>query len=303
MKKYSLFILVFAIVLQGCNKDNSENNSILKSGRFYISLTSSLKSGSVLNLADSATLGSNDIVSFDLDSINASKPFAFILKNIGEQEIDAIALKADNENCRVFPSSISSLAGTSGHSSIEQGIAVDMNHGINLNGVGYTELMKMGENDFSLTISGITNNGENLDTVITRLLVKLKVFAKLSDIEIYQAESKLDLYNPYGTVINGPGGVPSMYQYTYGNASSYTIKNVGNVKIEYSVLSEDVIPTLLEKDLIMPNETKNISLPQKTGDGFVRVFLKIDANGTIVNINKKINIGQDGCGYISLIND
>lgn len=291
MKKLIYFIAI-VFLSQACKKENINNSGNGISGKFALSQASNLKSVSVSE--------GNDSASFVLDTVKSSRSFYFILSNVGQEDITDVTITTDNSNFSVTPFTITTLTGNyEGKTPLNQAISLDIVHGARINGIGYSGLLNMGDNTCNLTIKGQTFDGKSDVTI--KLNVNIKIYAKLMAISLFQGTKEFDLTKPDGTVMGGPGGVSSMFQYEYKNMPSVVVKNTGNETINLSLINEDLQSTILQKTILNPKDTLVLNLPANSGDGFVRAFLKLDSKGTISD-QAKLNIGTDGCGYISMIN-
>jgi hypothetical protein len=297
MKNSLYWLLIIASIL-GCKKDNEDNEDEIlttQPGQFALTFSSALKSALSPAQGDSA--------SFFLDTIKSSRTFNFSLRNIGQEDISNISITSDNNSFTVFPSSIESLPGTGSNSNnaLGQIISVDVIHGDRLNGVGFAGLLKMGNNLCHLIIQGKTYDGKS-DTLLAKLTANITVYAKVLSVSLVQGDKLFDLSKPDSYINNGPSGISSLSQYEYKNAPPVAVKNTGNTKINLSVINEDLQNTVLQQSVLLPDDSLILDLPVNTGNGFVRAFLKLDSNGTIAD-KTKLNIGNDGCSYIALINN
>jgi hypothetical protein len=295
--KNSLYIFFIIISILGCKKDNDdEEDEIITtlSGQFSLTFSSALKSTSLSGQGDSA--------SFFLDTIKSSRTFHFTLTNIGQEDIRNISIRSDNSSFTVFPSAIQLLPGTGKiNNGLGQIISVDVIHGDRLNGVGFGGLLNMGNNLCHLIIQGRTFDGR-YDTLFAELTANITVYAQLLSVTLGQGDKSFDLSNPDSYVMNGPSGISSLSQHEYKNAPPVIIRNTGNTKINLSVINEDLQNSIRQQSQLLPDDSLILDLPVNTGNGFVRAFLKLDSNGTIAD-KTKLNIGNDGCSYISLINN
>jgi len=293
MKNF-LYLLLIIMSLLGCKKENEGEILTTLPGQFALTLSSALKS--------TADLARDDSANFFLDTIKSSRTFNFSLRNIGQEDITNISITTDNSNFTVFPSTIQLLPCAGGsNTALGQIISVDVIHGDRINGVGYAGLLNMGTNLCHLIIQGHTYD-EKSDSIIAKLTANIRVYAKVLSVSLIQGGIPFDFSKPDSYVNSGPSGISSLSQYEYENTPPVTLKNTGNTKINFSIINEDLQNTILQQSELLPDDSLILNLPINNGNGFVRAFLKLDSNGTIVD-KTKLNIGNDGCAYLSLINN
>lgn len=284
----SILALVITI---GC----SNNDVAPKTDKPYFTfsqLKSSLPGGRVTSVNSTADANA----SFDLGDIKSSKRFYFLLGNGGDGKIYNINLTTDNATILVSPQHISVMEGkNSTENTIIPLISLDVNHGIRLNGIGYTDLLPKGENTVILTVTGkiLSNN----DSVQIQSDFKLKMNALQMDVTLFSDNVVID----YG-VTNGDwigfetvSGLPSLPSYDFDPAD-FKIKNTGNVDIMVMfdhLLTGDPITFSLHPDEM----SSSISIPTIDGVDSYNALMSIEAGGTITD-RSRIKQGVDGKGYL-----
>jgi len=299
--KTNLTILFFAVMsVASCKKDNNTDSNVVSiEGKFAISLSPITKS---LKLEKA-----NESVGFDLDTLKSSKTFYFTLSNIGEEDITNVKINSDNNSFAPSPSTIQILQGKKNSNSLSQAFALEVTHGIRINGVGYADRMKMGDNLCNLTISGQTTDGKK--TISTELIVPIKVFAKVMDIVLLYGTDTIDFskFSYCGTVLFPDSckncGLDKLRMYNYNTVIK--IVNTGNVPLKISLFSNDD-PTTTQPDyhtyfvLNTGATSTNLSLPLCSGSNYSYIYgVSIKSDGTISDPSR-LEIGNDGNSYFAL---
>jgi hypothetical protein len=285
------YLIVIAILFQNCKKESANDSQDAISGKFALSLSSNLKSAAIIKSDDSAN--------FDLDTIKSSRSFYFILSNVGQEDITDISISTDNSSFNVTPSAIQILAGTNTKNSatLSQAISLDIIHGTRINGVGYTGLLNMGDNFCNINVQGQTTDGKSGITV--KLKAKIKVYAKVMAISLYQGAQKYDFVKkPLNLVIGGPFDIGQMnYYYYYSNSFHLVLKNTGNVSFIMTVASFEYNYPIILNTTVNPLDTLILNL-QKQVEGLGGA-IRLNSNGTIFD-QQKLNLGNDGNAYFAL---
>jgi hypothetical protein len=228
---------------------------------------------------------------FELGDIKASKEFFFLLTNGGDQPIFDIQLVTDNEQFIITPKKIDKLEGSRTNNYEENAgfipiITLGINHGTQINGVGYTDLLPMNINTSLLTISGKTI--KNNDTITISSEFDFSVDVKIMDIKLYVQNNEIDLTSPSGGVSTTLGGLGFMRFYSI-SSDNIEFENTGNVPINLTYGQDDnQQSSIIEQDI-----KKQLTI--KSMDCFI-----LDGNGTITD-NNRIQLGNDGKGYFTLL--
>lgn len=281
----SIFILLtFSSLLLSCDKDIMNDEKDKKTpGSFNLTQVSSKKR------ADSNLIKKSSLMGFDFGEVKASKEFYFLLSNSGDEPIFDIKLSTDVSSFSIIPTSVDYLSGGEESVGIIPMLTLGVTHGINLNGVGYSDLLLDGKNTSTLEVKGKTLDSGDTTEVFSRFDVS--VFAKVMDVEIYENDSKIDLTSNNGSLGTNLGGLGFMRMYIIDQTSSFSVKNIGNTKIDLYYGNDD-------------NQTQMVTLNQSdsttidlTNDLNVIV---LDSKGTITD-NSRIQLGNDGKGYIAIM--
>jgi len=289
MKNKIVFLIVILFLPLSCSRD--DETTLSKAGYFFLT--------EIQNAALKSTQPDENVrTTFSLGDVKASKEFFFILSNGGENPIFDIMLKTNNPAFTIMPENISILNGKSstGNDILYPLITLGVIHGTQLNGVGYTELLPLNENDAILTITGKTIEGK--DTIDLKSDFNFTVNAKRMDINLYNDGNLIDLLNPQGTAsfsINF-GGLGNIRLYTVTSSGNIRLENTGNVDI---AINQSV---MLDGGSFMKMDV--IALPQ---DQFVDIYFSdqhtvfsLDSKGTITD-DARIQLGNDGNGYFAIM--
>ena len=286
MRHLILSFIVLQVISISCKKED-DIIEIKEPGYFVLTeLKGSLKTSNANKVFKSSQSD------FNLGELKASKNYSFILTNGGNQPIFDIALSTDKESFTVSPKEISRLEGNkqianTASSGFIPVISLGIVHGIQLNGVGFTDLLAMGDNTSILKVTGKTIDGN--DTITISSSYDFTVEAKVMDIKLYVDGSEMDITKNTGEVTSSFGGLGSLRVYLI-NSGNLEIENTGNVNINLTYGSNNIDITDGGKNMLLkPNDKKQISI---SGE----IYFKLDGNGTITYYNR-IQLGNDGMGY------
>ena len=280
--------MVLILSQSSCNKDEVKKET---PGYFVIAELKNNESSSLKSTKGTLTS------SFDFGDLKASKEFFFLLMNGGDKPIFNITLSTDNSQFNIRPSQVDLLSGgTLLSNAVNTGIipilTLGITHGINLNGVGYDDLLPMGAKTSVLTITGQTI--DNGDTIEISNSFDISVNAKVMDIELYEGSNKINMENRTKSIATPLGGLGFISYYSIYDTSMISIKNIGNVDID--LFYGDITGT--QDNHILLSQSDSVSF--KPSDIFTAIIL--DSEGTITK-NSKIPMGDDGKGYFCIIKD
>lgn len=280
MRVISLLILV-TLIFNSCNEEEVRKT---KSGYFTLSQLKSPSNG--------RTSSQNEVTTdFDLGDLKASREFYFILGNSGENPITDITIETNDSRFIVSPHSISTLPGVNSNGTIIPLVSLSVVHGVQLNGVGFTDILEMGEHLIVLTIKGKTIENETPIDLVSEFTFKLN--AKVMDIQLFDGNNEIDLTNPsvYVTGTNGAGGLGILPGYSVFSRV-LTIKNAGNVDIRVLIKYDGSQTETIHDMILTVNQSSDFVLPEPQ----VLHLVSLDSQGTIANFNR-IQLGNDGKGY------
>jgi len=288
--KNSLIVVALGIAMAACH---DHDNELQKNEPGYFKV-SQVQSASA-NGRQKESVQTGPSVTFDLGKIKVSQEFYFLLENGGDSPIFDIKLSVDHAAVSVSPKTITTL-NSSETGNIIPLVKIGFTHGLRLNGVGYADVLPMGSNAATLTITGKTMiNG---DTTSLQTQISLSVFAELMDIEWYDDQTPL--------AVDGPHVVTS---------SVAKLKNTGNVDILVHMSRFSVVPrandqgvddeTTFRDFVLTPGQIESLPLRHvlygPTAYFPDRYILVLDGNGTTVNFNR-LSLTPDGKSQTGVIN-
>lgn len=277
-----LFIL--SIVLFSC-KMEIEDAIIPKPGNF------------ILTELKSPTLKSAHIDSvktmFSLGDIKASKEYFFILSNGGDEPIYDVEFSSDNPAFKIFPEKISELPGAGKSNSMIPLLSLNVIHGIQLNGIGYTNLLPMNLNSATITITGKTTEDGNIVEVSSAF--SFNVNALIMDIVLTKDSKEVDLYTPSAFVSSNLGGLGFVRLFNISSGKT-TLKNNGNVDISVVAYAQDPLNyQMVKSEPDTLQKGNSIDLTPKNG----LTIYELNSDGTITN-DERIQLGNNGKGYFGI---
>ncbi len=145
-------------------------------------------------LEKNATAASNASTTyeFNLDTAKSSVADYFIMQNTGGYNITNMTIVTNNSQFYFTPSVIPVIPPSSTSSWI-QVLKLSVIHGVELDGVGYANLLPMGENTATAQITATTTNAQGAVITLTQSAI-FKVYAKLTNLAIYRPNgAALDL--------------------------------------------------------------------------------------------------------------
>lgn len=282
--KRIICLFVLSLVLFSC-KMEIEDVVMTKPGNFILTQLKSpdLKSAHV----DSVK------TQFSLGDIKASKEYFFILSNGGDEPIYDVEFSSDNPAFKIFPEKISELPGAGKSNSMIPLLSLNVIHGLQLNGIGYTDLLPMNLNSATIIVKGKTT--ENGNVVEVSSAFSFSVHARIMDIVLSKDSKEVDLYKPSAFVSSNLGGLGFVRLFNISSGKT-TLKNNGNVDISVVAYKQDPINYQMVKSepatLLKGN---SIDLTPQNG---LTIF-ELNSDGTITN-DERIQLGNNGKGYFGI---
>lgn len=289
MKPALSFLLLSTMVTWSCSEDHAVQAP--ETGYFRLSYMVTPDKG-----GRKATSMVNPQTEFNLGDIKASREFYFLLGNASPNPIADITLESNDQSVVISPTTISSLSAQP--NDFLPLISVSVIHGVQINGVGFTDILEQGQHEILLTIKGKTTaNGATINLEST---FKLFVTAKVMDIELMDGGTVVDLTMPTSgtTGIPWAGGLGTIPGYSI-NAGTIAVRNTGNVPIVITVTSlYGIAPSSAQ---VTPNQTVNLMLPVSPDPNYPykASVITLDGNGTITSY-ARIKLGNDGKGYFMI---
>lgn len=283
MKKIFFYLLILSIFSISCEKYEP---TIYRDG--YFTLTQ-LQSSDLKSLKSDSIITDSIKTEFKLGDLKASKEFYFILSNGSNHSIFDVTFESTNPAFKVYPEKITELPSSRTNQNMIPLISVNAIHGTRLNGVGYTDLMPMNMNYSEIKITG--KIVEHCDTILVQSTFKFSVNAKIMDVTISNNNSEIDLTNS-GTIVCSMGTFRG-YELPTPNI---TIKNIGNVDINYSIYTDKNATGKYEKGTtqqIKVNESKDLQLSYFS-------MVELESDGTITDGNR-IKLDENGNGFFAIL--
>ena len=290
MKKNIITIHILSLLLilvPSCTMDNVGPEA--KSG--YFILTQLSKDNLNSQVADSRIKAGD--VDFFLGNLKASREFYFILLNGGDAPIFDILLQTGDESFIITPDQLdvlpgSTTTGSDANPTMIPLITLGILHGTQLYGIGYTDLLEMGNHTSTIIVSGKTLEGGDTITVSDEFIVE--IVAHIMDVSISTANKELDLTKWDFATSSNLGGLGFVRGYNV-YSDDIEVKNTGNVQLQVFFGNEQDITS--NSLILQPAETNSITIDNRD------VYLKLDSDGTVTDGNK-IQLGNDGNGYLCL---
>lgn len=232
-------------------------------------------------------------VDFDLGLLKASHEFFFILQNTGDNPISSISLEASDGYCQVTPSRISLLKPI-GESPVIPLISVGIEHGVVLNGVGFTGVRTPGVNTFTITVKGITEstNGEPGEVTST---FSFQFNAALADLELSDGTTEVHLPDDKSGSAGSSYDIQGLGDVFIYKAKNPILTNSGNVVLDlYLARYDENAMKYIELSLgeLAPGMKKELADTMDSGN-----FLRINSKNTIFD-PFKFQIGSRGDSFI-----
>lgn len=280
--KRIVYLFIIIVALFSCEK---EKDVEIKPGYFILTELKSphLKSAQADPIKNQFSLG----------NLKASKEYFFILSNGGESSIFDVQFSSDNPAFKVFPQKINELAGTKTASNLIPLVSLNVIHGTRLNGIGYSNLLPMGDNSATITISGkIIENG---DSVKIESSYSFNVNAQVMDISIFKDDKEIDLTKPDASSSSNLGGLGFVRMYMV-STNKISIQNKGNVDIYLTNYSQDQFGTTTKSEVvpILTGQTIPFILTSEFST------IELESDGTIAP-DDRIQLGNNGKGYFGFI--
>ncbi len=277
MKKTYIYLLTLLVFLVACKKDKEEISK--KAGFFRVALVNAKKNYTQVNDINSE---------FNLGEVKSSQRFYFQLVNGGDYSIDNITINSENSNFQVTPKRINQLS--KDQASLNQILSLDVIHGTQLNGIGYTNVLNKGINFTTLTIKGRTFNGK--DSLDISQTYKLIVDAKLMDCIFYSNNTEIDITKPRATAY----GYIYYFNHSVPN-DTIKIVNTGNVNLTVSYgwdMEHTGSTNIIYHDFVIPPN----KFQKFYGWQMSEYVCFVLSSGTIAN-SSKFHIHTDGKIYIN----
>jgi hypothetical protein len=170
-------------------------------------------------------------------------------------------------------------------------------HGVQLNGVGYADILAKGSHTALLTITGKTTVNGALTEIESTFQFTLE--AKVMDVTLLSDNTEIDYTNYNGQWVGNEfeSGLPAIPGYDF-NPSNFKIMNTGNTSLTIKLSQMATTPSEISINL-EPNETKSIEFQEPLDTDHYYALVSIDSKGAVSN-RSRVKQGVDGKGYMIL---
>ena len=132
--------------------------------------------------ADASTIPGTE---FDYGNIASTSTYFFELKNVGGLDINNVTITTDNAATVVSPNKLGLLP-TEGSGSVVPLIAVQVLHGVGLNGYGTADTLPPGDFSFNLTAAGVDTGSNPISAS-----VKINLVVQVANLELWAGDKLL----------------------------------------------------------------------------------------------------------------
>lgn len=226
---------------------------------------------------------------YGLGDLKASRTISFLIGNSGTNAINNITITSSSDYLSFTPSTFQVLEGAD--SANFELFEIGIEHGIAINGIGYVDILPMGNNSPTFTVSGTREGGETISSTY-----QLTFNAKVAAFELIIGGVTKDISvgdsngtSPYGNLNNA--------KYFYSNNKSIKIKNIGNVDLSVRFLGHfDNINTIYSTHNITKSQTLTLNSPLTPYNQWVEV----DGDNAVFDFNV-YDVGNNGKAYFELL--
>jgi len=296
-----LLLLIFPITFLGCSglkdtlgigEDTSPTSSI-DGGSFVLNANDeSVTEASNQAQGQSVINNDNEILkSFGIGDVKSSIPIFFSLSNGGNSKVTTINISSSASYLEFTPNTIYNLdIKGSGDTNI---IQVGIIHGVPLNGIGYTELISMGDQTPTFSVTGYTSKGDKVVTVSATY--ELVFNAKVAAFKLFIGGMTKDITvgdgrvtTPYGNLSKG-----SIY---YINNNIVKIQNTGNVDLNLRLLGHESHNTLYSIYTVPQGQVVTINTPLSP----FNQWIEVDGSNAVFDFST-YDVGSNGKVYFELL--
>lgn len=220
----------------------------------------------------------------DIGSIKSSRDFYFLLRNVGDFEIDSVSLSIVGNGFSVSPAQIAVLSPENARSrevGLSPIIRITVTHGEAIDGIGWVGVLPKGENTATLSIIGKTKNAQGNDTS-TSLAANLTVDAKIMDMKVFanNTELILDWDHSCGNIGDRENG---FWQHCFDSAPLAFV-NSGNVPIQLSIQISKCFDSIIDSTDTTLQADDTLVFP--IHDSTANIFMTATSSNTITDISR-----------------
>ena len=297
--KYIFFLLTTYcfLFITGCSElknaigfNDSDSESSVISSQFIVSPATNGISETSYSL-DQSIIGTDIQKSYGIGDLKASRNLNFLIGNSGSQIISNITIESNADYLSFTPSFFESLE--SDQSNFEL-FEVGIEHGIAINGIGYVDILQMGEHTPTFIVTGTTTN-ENGEQVTIKSIYQLTFNAKVAAFELIIGGVTKDMsvgdssgQSPYGGINNA--------KYFYSNNQSVKLHNSGNIDLTINLKEHFAQLRTFSTFTIPIGESITINTPLSPYNQWVEV----DGNNAVFDFDI-YDVGNNGKAYFELL--
>lgn len=226
---------------------------------------------------------------YGLGDLKASRTISFLIGNSGTNAINNITITSSSNYLSFTPSTFQVLEGAD--SANFELFEIGIEHGVAINGIGYVDILPMGDNSPTFTVSGTREGGEIISSTY-QLTFNAKVAA--FELIIGGVTKNISVGDSNGT---SPYGNLNNAKYFYSNNQSIEIKNIGNVDLSVRLLGHfDNINSIYSTYNIPQSQTVTLSSPLNPYNQWV----EIGGSNTVFDFNL-YDVGTNGRAYFEIL--
>lgn len=225
---------------------------------------------------------------YGLGDLKASRTISFLIGNSGTNAINNITITSSSDYLSFTPSTFQVLEGAD--SANFELFEIGIEHGIAINGIGYVDILPMGNNSPTFTVSGTREGGETISSTY-----QLTFNAKVAAFELIIGGVTKDFSTPQGRPNNPYGGLNTSDAF-YSNNNTVKLQNTGNVELILRLLGHDSYNTLYSTYTVPQGQSVTINTPLSPFNQWVEV----DGNNAVFDFNV-YDVGNNGKAYFELL--
>lgn len=294
LKFLSMLLLCLLTVSCGEASKNTvtlpiDDTTIESKGSFVVKVMSN--DVSETNLKQSNALVDNGIQKiYTIGDLKASKRLSFLIGNGGGSKITTINITSSS-NYLSFTPNFFEVLDKKGNNDLEL-FDIGITHGTVLNGIGYADLLSMGNHSPTFTVTGYTKQGTN--NIKISATYQIKFNAKVASFDLIidgvtqNFNTALKTTSPYGGIGNA--------DYFYTGNKIAKLKNTGNVDLKINMKEHFAsFRTFSTKNIPV---RQSVTLNATTLSPFNQ-WVEVDTNNTVFDF-KLYDKGNNGHAYFEL---
>ena len=229
---------------------------------------------------------------YGLGDLKASRTISFLIGNSGTNAINNITITSSSDYLSFTPSTFQVLEGSD--SANFELFEIGIEHGIAINGIGYVDILPMGNNSPTFTVSGTREGGETISSTY-----QLTFNAKVAAFELIIGGVTKDISDGDQSNAGGIYGGTSAAEYFYTNNQSVSIYNSGNTDLSLRLLghSDGINYNVVFSTYTVPQgQTVRINTPLSPFNQWVEVA----GDNAVFDFNI-YDVGNNGKAYFELL--